>query len=68
MTSSTEAQLKTLKSHEIQNPLPIPAIFSPLTIRNGLLSNSGCQTRKKRPNRSTNNGGIVENAKHEVSE
>ena len=38
MTTSTEAQLKTLKSHlNLKIKTPKPAFFTPLTSRNGIL-------------------------------
>ncbi len=66
MTTSTEPQLKTLKSLKIQN-LPIDTgHFTPLTIRMASLPSSRWQIHKERTNRPTNNGYMVDKAKCDV--
>ena len=56
----------TLESLKIQNPIPIPDIFTPLTIINSFRINPSWKTRKERLNRSTKNRDVVDKAKHDV--
>ena len=65
MFKASEAKERTVNKTRSTGPQKLTfSLLQPSEM--ALLSNSRWQNRKERPNRSTNNGDIGENAKHSV--